>query len=263
MFFDLEAFMTPAQRRRQEADRIAHYQRFIKPLAVPWNPNHPIPKRVNPPLVIQGETYKIGYEIFPDVVPTTVFADNRPERFREYGDWRYYHLINEEGTPLDLPVFPNRDTQPKVYFTSDVLIPALWKASPWGWQVWMSITPGEMFSQRSGVKFCRGNVVVGGLGMGWFLHEISKRSQVKRITVVEKSRDLLDWYGNDLCKKYGADVICDDVWNVVGKQPPGTRYALDIWPAWFDAQGDAVLCEARAAGHDIWAWGAARGGAYW
>lgn len=127
----------------------------------------------------------------------------------------------------------------------------------------MSITPAELLSQRSGIKFCRGNVVIGGLGMGWFMQEVLKRKQVAKVTVVEKNRDLLDWYGERMCKEHGVDLICDDVWNVVGKQPAGTRYAIDIWKGFFRARYDRQLMDARKAGHDIWAWGSARGGESW
>ncbi len=35
--------------------------------------------------------------------------------------------------------------------------------------IWMSLTPMEMMTQRSGVQAARGTVVIGGLGLGWLL----------------------------------------------------------------------------------------------
>lgn len=37
--------------------------------------------------------------------------------------------------------------------------------------VWMSLTPNEMLSQRSGIQRASGKVLIGGLGLGWFVPE--------------------------------------------------------------------------------------------
>ena len=227
---------------------------------VAWDIDMKIPRES---LVIDGTTFTTGFSLF-DVPPTehdVLYAHEAPPSCVQHNLWRYGHVIIPKERALDLPVYPGRDRQPEVFFTTDVVVPTLAEyTDEYRWRVWMSMTPAEIFSQRSGIKFCRGNVVIGGLGMGWFMTQVVKRKQVKKVVVVEKSRDLLDWYGEKLCKTHGVEVICDDVWNVVGKQPAGTRYALDIWKGFFDARWDHRLRKAREAGHDIWAWGSARGG---
>jgi hypothetical protein len=84
----------------------------------------------------------------------------------------------------------------------------------WG-EVWMSMTPAEMLSQRGGVQAAEGTVVLGGLGLGWLLRKVCEKPSVERVIVVEKSQELLDWHGMDLCKRYRkvSDVICDDVYH--------------------------------------------------
>jgi len=247
---------TEEDRRRQRLSEFRRYERH-RPDAVDWDQNMKVPRRAGELLVIRGETYKIDHVLF-DVKRSESLSESDPSTFREYKNWRYRHLHLQEGMPLILPIY-NRDSTPHVCFTTSVEIPALLEAHHGRWRTWMSITPAEIFSQRNGIKFCRDNVVVGGLGLGWFLSQVAKRSSVRKITLVEKDRGLLDWFGNDLCKRLGAEVICDDIWEVMRKTPVGkTRFALDIWPEWFDARHDPMLRGARRQGHKIWAWGAER-----
>jgi hypothetical protein len=54
--------------------------------------------------------------------------------------------------------------------------------------VWMSLTPNEMLSQRSGIQKASGKVLIGGLGLGWFLRKVCAKPMVEEVIVVEKSR---------------------------------------------------------------------------
>lgn len=126
--------------------------------------------------------------------------------------------------------------------------------------VWMSLTPAEMLSQRSGIQKAEGKVLVGGLGIGWFLRKVCEKQTVNEVVLVEKSQELLDWYGYDLCQRYAkvTDVICDDVFAVIEKFPDH-QLLLDIWPVYRgreSAQTDPRLKAIRAhAGDRVWAWG--------
>ena len=121
----------------------------------------------------------------------------------------------------------------------------------------MSLTPNEMLTQRSGIQAAEGTVVVGGLGLGWFLRKVCEKDSVQKVILVEKSRELLDWYGYDLCKKYGkvTEIVCDDVYNQIGKHGPA-KYLLDIWPIYQGARQDSRYKTARRKlGKRFWAWG--------
>lgn len=125
--------------------------------------------------------------------------------------------------------------------------------------VWMSLTPMEMISQRSGVQAASRTVVVGGLGMGWFLRKVCEKPEVEKVVVVEHSQDLLDWYGYDLCSKQDkvADVICGDVYDQIGKHGDA-KYLLDIWLNYFDVRKDTRFKQAkRELGSRLWGWGEA------
>ncbi len=126
--------------------------------------------------------------------------------------------------------------------------------------VWMSITTSEILTQRSGVQKAKGKVLVGGLGLGWFLRKVCEKDTVDEVVVVEKSQELLGWYGYDLCRRHPKvkDVICSDVYDVVGRFPEH-QLLLDIWPVFKGdrgAEGDPRLKALRDVAHDrVWAWG--------
>jgi len=220
--------------------------------AIDWDPKMKVPRD---DILVRAETYTTDFE-FP-IKSKKISSDPYDRASNTYVEYKHIRartLRLPKGQGLSLPLDPRRAHHPYVFFTDDIVFDALQRNG----QTWMSITPAEILSQRSGLRFSQGHVVVGGLGMGWFLHELSKLDKVTKITVVENDADLLDWFGNDMCRKYGADVICDDVWNVLPKMPEA-RFALDIWPAFFDALYDRRLLEARRDGYKIWAWGSPRG----
>lgn len=124
--------------------------------------------------------------------------------------------------------------------------------------VWMSLTPNEVLSQRGGVEAAEGTVVIGGLGLGWLLRKICEKDSVDRVVIVELSQELLDWYGYDLCAKYSkvSDVICDDIYNQIGRHGSRAMHVLDIWPILAGASQDPQLRQAkRQYGDRLWAWG--------
>ncbi len=124
--------------------------------------------------------------------------------------------------------------------------------------VWMSMTPAEMLSQRSGVEAAEGTVVLGGLGLGWLLRKVCEKPSVERVIVVKKSQELLDWYGTDLCKRYEkvSDVICDDVYNQIGKHGAKVKYLLDIWLRFGQARRDSRFKTLkRKQKKRLWGWG--------
>ena len=111
----------------------------------------------------------------------------------------------------------------------------------------MSLTPAEMLTQRPGVRRAQGTVLIGGLGLGWLLKKVCEKDSVDRVIVVERSQELLDWYGHDLCRKFPkvSDVICDDVYNQIGKHGASTMHLLDIWLLLSDSSRDRRLLPFR------------------
>lgn len=157
----------------------------------------------------------------------------------------------------------------RAYFDEPIDIPALHylldpDRKPWKterWDTWMSLTPMEMWSQRSGIQAATGRVVLGGLGMGWLMRQIAKKKSVKEIIVIEKDRDLVDWFGAQLCKNTEkcTGLLVGDFWEKAREfDLKKDRFIADIWPEMGDAQDDRNLAKLRATGAKVWAWGCVR-----
>ena len=201
----------------------------------------------------------------------TNFPDGPPKYLASpRGAWAYSNTACDHSAP-------NFDGGARFHFSGRVIIPCLTDLRldsngdsfppdvPEGKRfrdgaTWMSSTPAEMLTQRSGIRMATGKVLIGGLGLGWFLEEVCKKDEVEEVVLVERSQELLDWYGYRLCQAQPKvkDVICNDVYAVVDRFPDH-QYLLDIWPVFhgeFGAVGDRRLADLRRrAPGRVWAWG--------
>jgi hypothetical protein len=222
-----------------------------------------------PILYLHADTYRVE-PLF--AVPSSRRSDP-VYLFSPKRQFAYCNGILPKGIPLRNMERPNQ--KGLVFWTGDIVIPTLidmhidsqtgermpdfiseWDRARHG-VVWMSLTPNEMLSQRSGIQKAAGKVVIGGLGMGWFMRKVCEKPEVEQVIVVEKSRDLLDWFGYEICRKHSkvTEVICDDVYNHVGTHG-NAQYLLDIWPISQGARTDRqYLAAKRKWGKRIWAWG--------
>jgi len=151
----------------------------------------------------------------------------------------------------------------KVCFTGDVIIPTLLNGErKYGgnYDVWMSITPAKILSQRQGARLATGNVMLGGLGLGWLLWQIAKKKSIKTIHVLEISEELMDWYGFALCEKIAKETtteikpIVGDALEYVGEFGPDVRHVLDIWDSFPHYPNREETLVANSVNH-FWGWG--------
>lgn len=150
----------------------------------------------------------------------------------------------------------------KVAFDSDVVVPVLYRHKH-NFDVWIGLTPAEILSQRQGVRLAQGHVLLGGLGLGWLLRKVAAKKTVKKITVVEISDELLQWYGHDMCQRVAAEtgkeitVICGDVLEHMGKHGSDVRHIIDIWPDFPTYVTDLPKPWREAIGsvQHFWGWG--------
>lgn len=248
--FGLPFLEKPEVRAARVERARSHFEPVLVPKAEPWDLY-----KIKVPRRKREERCFSGFN-FGSFVPSEVGLSPS-------GRFRRQDIEVPRGTMMPYPLRQPESMwsdpcEARIFFTEDAALPALHEARHDGWRTWMGLSVAEMLTQRSGIQFCRGDVVIGGLGLGWFLHEVRQRSCVKRIIVVEKERELLDWYGDEMCQRYNAEVICGDVWEEMPKLGKAFRYALDIWPSFFDARWDRNLQRVRRGGYNCWAWGSAR-----
>ncbi len=245
--FGTIACLAPGFAARVEGDyrdRLRECYELHKDQAVPWDE-----ARTNfaPILVIDGTTWRPD-SLFdgPAASPT--------------GRFQYAPQTFPAGTALKLHA--GRGRRGYVWFTTPIVIPRLIERPPdGGLKLWMSLTPNELISLRAGVKFARGRVVLGGLGLGWLLSRVCQRPVVDDVTVVEKDGELLRWLKPVLCKRYPAVAfkvdrwIEDDVYDFLKarKFQPDTRVLLDIWEDY--RAPDRRFWELGRRVEHLWGWG--------
>lgn len=120
------------------------------------------------------------------------------------------------------------------YFLPAVNQPRGWVIKYEGKNVWMSLTRMEIESHMPHLAAAHGHTVVMGLGMGFALYNIAKNPRVTKVTLVEKSLDivrLLDkttkwrqWPGSEK-----VELVIADALGYVPDSPVDFLYA-DIWP---------------------------------
>lgn len=97
-----------------------------------------------------------------------------------------------------------------------------------GGDVLMSDSPQETFLLNKGVKDAKGNVLIGGLGLGYVASKIIAKPNVKSVTVVELEKDIIDMvqpYIDDRIK-----VIHMDLFKYLESGVAKFNYAyFDIW----------------------------------
>ena len=59
---------------------------------------------------------------------------------------------------------------------------------------WMTLTPVDMDSCKEAISEAHGDVITFGLGLGYYCFKVSEKENVRSVTVVEKSRDVIDLF---------------------------------------------------------------------
>src|SRR5437868_5261962 len=61
-------------------------------------------------------------------------------------------------------------------------------------KVWMSLTPMEVQSSFMPIQLAHGHVATAGLGLGYFVQRVLHKPNVRRITVYEVRKEILEYY---------------------------------------------------------------------
>jgi hypothetical protein len=94
----------------------------------------------------------------------------------------------------------------------------------------MSNTPDEIRDFRLFIGRATGNVLINGLGLGVVLKAVVDKPDVKHVTVIEISQDVINLIANSFSTNPKVEIICADALEY--KPPKGTYYDAvwnDIW----------------------------------
>lgn len=227
--------------------------------AIPWNPKMKWEKYLN----IKAETYTVPIELFPKLRPVKVSHPTRLNSRLSYekspsGTWCYVRQI-----------FPSKEIistcigsrQGDVMFDDDVIFPTLWHnkghnyMGGWTDSPFMSLTPFEVFTLRTGTRRAKGHTVVAGLGLGYQLAEVTKKKSVKKVTLVEVDEELVDWLLPIIKPHLGECELSIEIGDANKVLPKLTADValIDIYPSY---GGNTFDHECKNI-PTIWVWGSA------
>jgi len=228
----LPLFLMSDEQRKFLRDRQAQAIQRRIPLAVPWDAE----MKWQPELTLQAKTYK-PRSLFD--VPASNARDVNDALLEETihspkKTFCYIERRLKRGAMLENASGQKRGN---IMWDGPIVVPSLHERSPhhadfWASVPWMSITPFELMTLRSGTKRAKGRTLVVGLGLGHQLIEVSKRKQVKELVLVERSQELVDWLLPRIKPHLGCelkDVVIGDAYKKLPKMKADVAL-IDIFP---------------------------------
>lgn len=107
-----------------------------------------------------------------------------------YKDWKLGYEEYKEYEPFvydDLKEIDGKVIPSIGYFKEKFKYPAIYQ----GDRLWMSVCPNEINTMDSDIKEANGNVLVYGLGLGYYPYMVSLIKKAKSITIVEKDKNVI------------------------------------------------------------------------
>ena len=95
-------------------------------------------------------------------------------------------------------------------------------------EIWMSNTLMEVRTHQEAISRAKGNILVAGLGLGMFLTAIKDKKEVNKITVIEKSKEVIELIGKYYQDKK-IEIVNADIFKYQTKEKFDFIW-LDIWP---------------------------------
>lgn len=107
---------------------------------------------------------------------------------------------------------------------------------------WMSLNPNEINTMKTSIDSAKGNVLVGGLGLGYYIYAISNKDSVKNITVIEKDCDVINFFKKYLLDKFPwkekIQIVESDIFEFI-KQNDLDNFDYSFMDIWHDT-GDGL-----------------------
>ncbi len=102
--------------------------------------------------------------------------------------------------------------------------------------VWMSVTPHEVETMRKASEDVNGNVLVLGLGLGYFPYLIAQKKEVNKITIIETDEEAISLFNKYLLPQFPnkekIQIIHADAFNYVQENLSNGNFTycfVDLW----------------------------------
>ena len=103
---------------------------------------------------------------------------------------------------------------------------------------WMTLTPIDMDTSREAIDAAYGDVITFGLGLGYYAFSVAEKENVRSVTVVERSEDVITLFKEHilpLCPhKDKIHVVCADAFRYAEEEMPKAHYDVAFVDTWRD-----------------------------
>ncbi len=110
--------------------------------------------------------------------------------------------------------------------------------------VWMSTDPNEIITMDPYIKKAHGNILVMGLGLGYYPYMASLNDKVKSITIIEKDQNVIDIFNKYILPKFNItkpfNIIHDDAFRFIRKNDMA-KYDYIFMDIWHNAEDGLPL----------------------
>ena len=121
------------------------------------------------------------------------------------------------------------------YFMREFTYPAILESG----REWMTLMPNETVTTLPAVGKAHGHVITYGLGLGYFAYMASRKDDVTRVTVVERSREAAEIFRTEILPQFDhadkIELVIDDAVEYAQRKAPYTDCDFIFADIWHDA----------------------------
>ena len=136
---------------------------------------------------------------------------------------------------------------PLGFFTEEFEFPAVLE----GGNEWMTLTPVDLDTCDEAIDAAHGKVVTFGLGLGYYAYMTSEKAEVTSVTVVEKSREVIELFKKHLLPQFPNKdkirIVEADAFEYAEHTMPSEEFDLAFVDTWRDASDGAPMYERMKA----------------
>lgn len=122
-----------------------------------------------------------------------------------HGQYQLRNMTYEKGELFfyDFPYQKDDILIPRIgCFDKRVSFPSIYEGN----MPWMSVIPSEINTMSLPIQKAHGNVLALGLGLGYYPYMSALKEDVKKITIVEKSSEIIDLFKACILNQFSEDV---------------------------------------------------------
>ncbi len=130
---------------------------------------------------------------------------------------------------------------PLGFFTEEFKFPAVLE----GGNEWMTLTPVDLDTCDDAIAKAHGDVITFGLGLGYYAYMVARLPEVKSITVIEKSPDVIRLFNECILPHFinpeKLTVIQADAFEYAEREMPKRHFDLAFVDTWRDASDGSEM----------------------